>query len=182
MKKRYYNSTTHKWYTEGQSMTRRVDNGVFSGIPSVEMLTKWGFVEWIEPVPTPEELLEQAKQRKIAELEAYDTSDAVNSFTLGGQTMWLTRDERTQIDESINAYEATGATSMTKYFGGVPYTFTLALWKQMLNALIVYASEALNVTEIHKTAINAMTTVEDVEAYDFTIGYPTKPVFGHELS
>ena len=180
--KRYYNSTAKEWYTEGNSLTRRVNGALFSGVPSVEQLTAWGFEEWVEPEPTPEQLLEQAKQRKIAELEAYDASDAVNSFTLDGQMMWLTRDERTQIDESINAYEATGATSMTKYFGGVPYTFTLALWKQMLNALIVYASEALNVTETHKTAINAMTTVEDVEAYDFAIGYPTKPVFGHELS
>ena len=121
--------------------------------------------------------LERAKMVKLMELEAYDTSTAVNGFTLGGQTMWLTRDERTQIDESINAYEATGATSMTKYFGGVPYTFTLALWKQMLNALIVYASEALNVTEGHKAAINSLHTVNEVEEYDFTVGYPQKLSF-----
>ena len=91
--------------------------------------------------------------------------------------MWLTRDERTQIDESINAYEATGATEMTKYFNGVPYTFTLVLWKQMLNALIVYASEALNVTEAHKAAISALTTIEEVEEYDFEQGYPEKLEF-----
>lgn len=178
--KRYYNSSTKEWYTVGQSMTRKIENGVFSGIPTAEQLVEWGFEEWVEPfvpAPTPEELLERAKSEKLMELEAYDNSDAVNSFTLGGQTMWLTRDERTQIDESINAYEATGATSMTKYFGGVPYTFTLALWKQMLNALIVYASEALNVTEAHKAAINALTTVEDVEAYNFQTGYPQKLPF-----
>lgn len=180
--KRYYNDKTKEWYTEGQNITRNLGSGVFAGVPSVEQLTEWGFVEWIEPEPTPEELLERAKVAKLAEIDAYNSSDAVDSFTIGGKQMWLTRDERTQIDESINAYEATGATSMTKYFGGVPYTFTLVLWKQMLNALIVYASEALNVTEAHKVAIGALTTVEDVEAYDFTIGYPTKPAFGHELS
>lgn len=175
--KRYYNDTTKEWYTEGQSMTRSINSGLFSGVPTAEQLSEWGFTELVESEPTEEELLERAKGAKIMELEAYDNSDAVNSFTLGGQTMWLTRDERTQIDESINAYEATGATSMTKYFGGVPYTFTLALWKQMLNVLIVYASEALNVTEAHKTAINALTTVEDVEAYDFQTGYPQKIQF-----
>ena len=91
--------------------------------------------------------------------------------------MWLTREERTQIDESINAYEATGATEMTKYFGGVAYTFPLAQWKQMLNMLIVYASEALNVTEGHKAAVLALESIENVEAYDYTVGYPEKLVF-----
>ena len=52
--KRYYNSTTKEWYNECQSMTRRVDSGVFTGIPSEEQLTKWGFEEWVEPAPTPE--------------------------------------------------------------------------------------------------------------------------------
>lgn len=177
MKKRYYNATTKEWYTEGQSITRRVNGMLFSGVPSLEQLTACGFVEWVEPEPTPEQLLERAKQAKIAELEAYDSSDAVNSFTLGGQSMWLTREERTQIDESINAYEGVGAQGMTKYFGGVAYTFPLAVWKQMLNALIVYASEALNVTERHRAAIQSLQTIEGVEEYDFTTGYPAKLVF-----
>lgn len=37
--KRYYNEATHEWYTEGQSLTKKIDNGVFSGIPTVEQLT-----------------------------------------------------------------------------------------------------------------------------------------------
>jgi hypothetical protein len=31
MKKRYYNETTKEWYTEGQSLTRRVNGVLFSG-------------------------------------------------------------------------------------------------------------------------------------------------------
>lgn len=60
---------------------------------------------------------------------------------------------------------------------GVAYTFPLTLWKQMLNTLIVYVSEALNVTEGHKAAIQALQTIQDVEDYDFTTGYPQKLVF-----
>ena len=175
--KRYYNKTTHEWYFEGNTITKIVDGVVFSGIPSVEQLEDWGFEEWVEPTPTPHQLLEQAKNEKIMELIAYDSSSEVNSFTINGQEMWLTRDDRTQIDESINAYEAVGLTQMTKYFDGVPYTFELTTWKEMLNALIVYASEALNVTEGHKVAINALTDIEDVEEYDYTVGYPNKLEF-----
>lgn len=175
--KRYYNSTTKEWYTEGQSLTRKIDNGVFSGIPSVEQLYDWGFREWVEPAPTPEQLLERAKQVKIAELEAYDASDAVDSFTINGQSMWLTVEERQQIVTQISANEAVGRDNMTRWFGGHSFTFPLATWKQMLVALEVYAGDAINVTEAHKAAIEALATIEDVEAYDFTANYPPKPVF-----
>lgn len=66
---------------------------------------------------------------------------------------------------------------MTRWFGGNSFTFPIATWKQMLIALEVYAGDAINVTESHKAAINALTTVADVEAYNFETGYPTKLVF-----
>jgi len=177
MSKKYYNPTTHEWYTEGNSITKNISNGVFSGIPSEQRLTEWGFEEYIEPTPTPEELLARAKASKIAELEAYDLSDAVDSFEINGMTMWLKVDERQQIATQIAANEAAGRTEMTRWFGGQSFTFPLAIWKQMLVALEVYAGDAINVTESHKAAINALTSVEEVEAYQFDSGYPQKLAF-----
>lgn len=59
----YINHTTGKVYYAG-SITI-IHNGVlFSGIPSVEQLTEWGFVEYIPPEPpepqppTPEDELD----------------------------------------------------------------------------------------------------------------------------
>ena len=66
---------------------------------------------------------------------------------------------------------------MTRYFCGVPLTFTLEQWEQMLTKLLIYAGDALNVTESHKAAVMAMESVEDVEAFDITQGYPKKLVF-----
>lgn len=177
MKKRYYNAITKEWYNEAQSLTKRVENGVFSGIPSVEQLYDWGFREWVEPAPTPEQLLERAKQVKIAELEAYDASDAVDSFTINGQSMWLTVEERQQIATQISANEAVGRDNMTRWFDSHSFTFPLATWKQMLVALEVYAGDAINVTEAHKAAVQAMTNFEEILGYDFKVGYPEKLSF-----
>ena len=174
--KRYYNSTTHEWYTEGTSLTRKIDNGVFSGIPSVEQLTEWGFEEYIEPTPTPEELLARAKANKIAELEAYDDSE-VNSFSVNGKDMWLDHDLRQQLRISLDALSQAGRENVTKWFDGVEYTYPIDVWYYMLGQVEVYASDALNVTESHKAAINALESVEDVEAYQF-MGYPEKLSFG----
>ena len=175
--KRYYNLTTKEWYTEGTSLTRKVDNGVFSGIPSVEQLESWGFEEWVEPTPTPEELLARAKADKIAELEAYNKSDAVDSFTINGKVMWLDHDLRQQLRISLDALSQAGRENVTKWFDGVEYTYPIDVWYHMLGQVEVYASDALNVTESHKAAINALDDIEDVEAYQFS-GYPDKLSFG----
>jgi hypothetical protein len=175
--KRYYNSTTHEWYTEGTSLTRKVDNGVFSGIPSVERLTEWGFEEYIEPEPTPEQLLQRAKASKIAELEAYDASEEVNSFEVKGKTMWLDAQTRQQLRISLDAMQQAGRENVTKWFDGEKYAYPIDVWYYMLGLVEVYASDALNVTESHKAAINALDDIEDVEAYDYTVGYPDKLSF-----
>lgn len=175
--KRYYNSTTKEWYTEGQSLTRKIDNGVFSGIPSVEQLEQWGFEEVIVPDPTPEELLARAKANKIAELETYDGSDAVNSFNVEGKDMWLNAGIRQQLRISLDAMKALGRETVTKWFDGVEYTYPTDTWYQMLAAVEVYAADALNVTERHRANINALRSIEEIEEYDYTEGYPEKLVF-----
>ena len=179
--KQYYNETTKEWYNEGQSLTKRVENGVFTGIPSVEQLTQWGFVEWIEPAPTPEQLLERAKSTKLAELEAYDSSDAVNGFdvTIAGQAMslWIDRETRADYKSSIEAAELLGKTEVHPVFNGVEVTLSVQMAKMALAQVQLYANQCFGVTERHRAAIQQLTTVADVEAYDFTTGYPERLTF-----
>ena len=175
--KRYYNSTGNKWYTEGERITVKGSEMLFSGVPSEEQLTEWGYEEWHEPELTPEQLLDRAKQEKLMALDAYDQSEEVNSFEIGGHTMWLNVEERQQIATQISANEAVGRETMTRWFGGQSFTFPLTIWKQMLTALEVYAGDALNITEGHRAAIEALSSVGDIEGYDFTEGYPEKLSF-----
>ena len=175
--KRYYNPTTKEWYTEGNSITKNIPNGVFSGIPSEQRLTEWGFEEYIEPTPTPEQLLQRAKSAKIAELEAYDLSDEVNSFSVNGVSMWVPADKRAVLRISIEAYKALGAESITKVWDGQEYTFSTSDWDTMLNQVEVYASECFNQTQRHLAAINALNTLDEITDYDYTVDYPEKLEF-----
>lgn len=51
--------------------------------PTHEILLENGWEEYIEPTPTEEELLEEAKRIKSVEIKHYDSSDAVNTFYMG---------------------------------------------------------------------------------------------------
>lgn len=139
--------------------------------PSEELILQAGYHKVEEPQADP---LELARGNKLMAIEDYDQSNNVNEFYLGGVPMWLDAPTRQQLRISIEAYQATGVETVTKWFGGQQFTFPTSAWLQMLNALEVYAAEALNVTEAHKAAVMAMDNAEAVEAYDITAGYPEK--------
>ena len=158
-------------YYNGRSI---VYNGQLIINPTDEMLTDAGYHEVVPPTPTEAELLANAKADKLYEIDAYDRSDAVNTFYLSGQPMWLDAQTRQTLRISIESHKAMGIENVTKWFGGQQFTFPVSAWLMMLNALEVYAADALNVTESHKAAVNSLETVAEVEAYDITAGYPTQ--------
>lgn len=145
--------------------------------PTEEQMLAAGWMVYVEPEPSNAEKLTAAKAEKIMQIEMYDSSDAVEQFTINDVPMWLGHELRQQIRTSADAYEAMGYEQMTKIFNGAEFTFPISVWRQMLNALEIYAAEALNTTERHKAAVNAMTRRKDVEDYDYTTGYPTKLEF-----
>lgn len=174
--KTYYNPTTKEWYYEGHSITRPVEGGFFSGYPTEEQLLEWGFEEYIVPAPTPEELLEQARNQKLYELREYDSSPVVNSFNLFGEDMWIAPDERSNYMLTLEGAKRLGISEITFLGHNVPVDDVL----HMLDAINVYAMQCVGVTDAHRKVINELTTIEDIEAYDFTVGYPEKLVFSNE--
>lgn len=127
--------------------------------------------------PTPAQLLALAKAEKQTAITEHDNSANVNSFTVGGIPMWLNFDQRSRLKATLDAIEGEGGTEMTKSFGGIDYTFTCVQWRSMINAVEVYAGQCQTVTQEHRNAVDVLTTIEKVQQYDFTTGYPQKLSF-----
>lgn len=140
--------------------TNQVSDGVFEVILTNE-------------APTPQTL----KEKLIAEIEAYDTSTAVNSFMLGGRRMWLDKATRVGLANSINIEKAAGKETTTLWFDGIQYEIPVDTALQMLAALELYALDCYNVTQSHIASVRLLDNVETLEAYDYTVGYPEKLVF-----
>lgn len=177
----YKNNTTDEMY-HGGAITRRLANGaVVTGTPTPEMLAEWGFEEWVEPAPTPTQLIERAKANKINEIEMYDSSDAVNNFrvNVGNEVIdtWITPEQRSDYKNSIDAAELLGMTEVHPVLNGVAITLDIQTAKMALAKIQIYANQCYGVTEQHKAAVNALTTVSEVEEYDFKTGYPERLVF-----
>ena len=116
--------------------------------------------------------LEEAKAEKIAEITAYDTSSSVNGFMLNGLLVWLDKATRVGLMNSTTISKAAGQQTTTLWLGGVKLVVDCDKAIQLLSALEMYALECFNVTASHKADVSELTTIEDVEAYDYKAGYP----------
>lgn len=121
--------------------------------------------------------LEEAKAEKIAEITAYDKSPSVNSFLLNDKQRWLDVDLRRSLSYSTNILKEDGEKTVDIWFDTECETMDIDNALYMLKTLEVYAKQTNNVTHQHKTEVMALTSIEEVEAYDITKGYPDKLVF-----
>lgn len=154
--------------------------------PTDEQMIAAGYTEYVEPEPTPDELLERAKQQKLFEIDEYDRSDSVNGFTvhiMNGETVvnefetWIDRETRADYKNSLDAAELLGRTEVTPVFNGMPIILSVQVAKVSLAQVQLYANQCYNVTEQHKAAVQALETLEAVESFDITAGYPSKLEF-----
>ena len=116
--------------------------------------------------------LKQAKADKISEIAAYDTSSSVNGFMLNGLLVWLDKATRVGLMNSTTIAKAAGQQTTTLWLGGIKLVVDCDKAIQLLSALEMYALECFNVTASHKSAVRELTTIEEVEAYDYKSGYP----------
>ena len=116
--------------------------------------------------------LDEAKDDKIAEITAYDASEAVNSFSYNGVSMWLDKATRVGLMNSTEITKAAGQETTDLWMGGVKLTIPCDTVIKLLSAIELYALECFNTTARHKAEVAELKTVEEVEKYDIKEGYP----------
>lgn len=166
---------------DGKTIIKRADeivvrgNGSQTFNPTESMILADGWTEYVAPVYEP--TLEDVKQGKIDEILAYDSSSAVNEFSIGGQPVWLDKATRAGLMLRFQAENAAGLTTTSLWYEGMQFTLPLETAMQMLYGLELYASACYDNTQAHIAAVNAMETIDAVNAYDYTTGYPAKLEF-----
>ena len=166
---------------DGKTIIRRADEIVIKGNgsqtfnPKEDAILADGWVEYEPPVIVP--TLEEIKAQKVDEILAYDSSSAVNEFSIGGVPMWLDKATRAGLLLRFEAEGKVGRTETTLWNDGQSYTLPLEQAQQILIALELYASACYDNTQSHIAEVQKLDSKEAVEAYDYTTGYPQKLLF-----
>lgn len=151
--------------------------------PTEEMLLEEGWVEYIEPTLSDEELLDEVKKGKITLINKYDNSEEINQCVIKqGENefyYWANKSERSTLKTAIQDCLTMGIETYRLDLRelGVSFTIPCQNMLQMLSALEVYAIQCYNKTTDHIFNVKQLENMEDVENYDFTQGYPEKLIF-----
>lgn len=114
------------------------------------------------------------KYSLMHQITTHDTSSEVNGFYINGNLSWLPKADRVGLSNSIAIEKAAGIENTILYLNGMALTIPVDTAIQMLSALELYALACYRKTEEHKINVNQLSTIEEVESYDYTQGYPDK--------
>lgn len=127
---------------------------------------------WAQPEPA--DVLEQAKAQKLEEIIMYDASENVNGFFCDEVFMWLDRETRAALRNTIDSLKTMGRQTLNIWYGETNMTLSIQEAEHLLAALEVYATDCYNVTAMHKNHVNSLADIEDVNAFDVTADYPQR--------
>lgn len=158
-------------------------NGMQIINPTEEMLLDDGWVEYVIPELTDEQKLQNAVNNKLHDIEWYDSSSEVNSciiFYMGQEMQyWANKTERSVLKTAVEDCIKVGRDSYRLDIRdlGVSIPVNCEMLLMMLSQLEVYAIDCYNKTTDHIFAIKNLTTIEQIENYDYKEGYPNKLKF-----
>lgn len=144
--------------------------------PEATVKQVWDMNMPVPPTP-PERTLEIAKAEKIQNLEEYDSSDNVNLFYIDNKPVWLDKGTRVGLRFRFESEQAMEITDTMLWYKDQNFNLNVDQAIQMLRTIELYASACYDNTCRHRTTIGKLETIEEVDDYDYTVGYPEKLYF-----
>jgi hypothetical protein len=163
-----------------------VNIGEFNYInPTEEMLFNDGWEIYNTTELKPEELentitLVDVRERKINSIVSYDSSQHVNIFFFNSYPIWLDKATRTGLKLRVDAEIMNEQYETTLWYNGVEFKLPTEYVQKMLYQVELYASACYDNTQRHIANVMKLQTIEEIENYDITEGYPTHLVFNIE--
>lgn len=118
--------------------------------------------------------LARVKREVLKKIEDYDTSPAVNGFILNGKRVWLDFELRDRVYQGNERLQRIGRTDTTLWLGKQCYNLSIEQAQNIISHIEAYAKDCYNVTAAHKKAVSELASIEEVEKYDITAGYPAQ--------
>ena len=140
----------------------------------IRTVYKYDVVDIDKRFKTEDEVIAELKKLKNDEITKYDTSSNVNVFSLNGVDVWLDRDTRVGLMNSTTIAKNMGQENTILWLGTVKITVKCDQAIQLLSALEMYALSCFNKTAEHKKNVEALSTINEIVSYDYTVGYPEK--------
>lgn len=145
-------------------------HGTYINNPGEALVIADGWKLYVPPISNPN--LEQLKEIKKEEIINYDSSSEVNVFKIQNDEIWLDKATRVGLSLRFQSEKQAGNLITTLWYNNKSYTLNLETAISMLNALELYASKCYDITQQHLNKIKDLSTIEEVNNYDYKKDYP----------
>lgn len=144
-------------------------------IPSMKDLKTFGEISKM----TEEEMIPWMKGYLLKAIRKYDKSKNVEEFTINGVHMWLDSDLRRKVEENLSYCQQMGITETTLRYEGMAFPMSVEMGWQLYYAVLGYARETWDVTQIHESAVLNIDSVQGLLDYEdyYPTAYPKKLSF-----
>lgn len=116
----------------------------------------------------------------ISKINEYDKSSKVNGVTINGMYTWFDKATRVGLRNSTNVLKKLGNETTSLWVNNKEITIKCDQLIDMLDKLEIYALNCFDITSKHKRNVYQISTIEEIENYDYTSGYPEKLTFTYE--
>ncbi len=161
-----------KYYKNGNLVDRPTSlfhKGINYIPPTDEILIDAGYIIK-ENELTFEDVLEQV----VNNINEYNVSENVDRFYVNDMPMWLNRELRNSLMSRFNAEKSKGIEITNIWYEGMNIVLPVDNAIEMLSELEIYASQCFDNTHRHLFNVNNLTTIDELQNYDYTLGYPEK--------
>lgn len=129
--------------------------------------------KWRETWVVTEIALDKWKQNKLTELSAYRYSKETAGITLNGALIKTDQESKVNLNGAVNR-------AILRPNSTVNWKISAVVWVPIAAEQIIeiglavsdFIEDCFTCEMTHALAINALETVEEVQAYDFTTGWP----------
>ena len=134
-----------------------------------------GFPTVIQHIETVDEL----KERLINEINQWDKSSNVNSFSLRGKNIWLSKETRSSIKETVEAKQRKGFQTSYIWYGNDQFELNCDDILSMLEDISIYADSCNSSTMRHLANVKSCNDLATLQNYNYHTGYPDKLKFDY---
>ena len=134
------------------------------------------YPELLQAITDKNDLL-TSKLLLLERINAYDQSENVNSFVVNDEQVWLDKATRVGLMNSVTIEKNSGKANSIIWLNNKGITVDCTTLIEMLNSLELYALACYNKTEEHKSNVEKLTDVSQLDNYDYTQDYPEKLEF-----
>lgn len=124
--------------------------------------------------PQQERTLEQARIEKIDLIQQYDQSTNVNAFIYQGNEYWFPKEDRIGL---YRRYSSEQTENVSMWLGNNKIIVPIEQALEFLDTLEQYAGECYDTTHEHIAFVSQSDSIEAIDAFDETAGYPEKIEF-----